>query len=227
MLARLRPNGTTRTCWRAARPGDGSVRIDDLAARFGTLVLAGPRARDILAPLVDLDLANGVLPLAGGDRGGGRERTRCAAAAELPGRARLRAAPAGRAFGRGVRTPARGRGAGRASARSGSTRSRACGWTRPTGRGRATSTSASRPVRGRARALRRSRQARFRRPDGGAGGAGARPGGALRAAPARGAGRGRAAADGAGRPRRRACRLRDVGGWSYTLGCGVALAYVR
>ena len=37
----------------AARPGDGSVRIDDLTARFGTLVLAGPRARDILAPLVD------------------------------------------------------------------------------------------------------------------------------------------------------------------------------
>ena len=46
----------------AARPGDGSVRIDDLTARFGTLVLAGPRARDILAPLVDLDLATACFP---------------------------------------------------------------------------------------------------------------------------------------------------------------------
>jgi dimethylglycine dehydrogenase len=46
----------------AALPGDGSVRVEDLTARLGTLVLAGPRARDILAPLAGLDLATARFP---------------------------------------------------------------------------------------------------------------------------------------------------------------------
>jgi dimethylglycine dehydrogenase len=47
---------------RSALPADGSVRIEDLSARFGTLVVAGPRARDVLAQTTEADVGNETLP---------------------------------------------------------------------------------------------------------------------------------------------------------------------
>jgi dimethylglycine dehydrogenase len=38
------------------------VRVEEVTTRLGTLVLAGPRARDVLAPLVDRDLATERFP---------------------------------------------------------------------------------------------------------------------------------------------------------------------
>ncbi len=43
-------------------PGDGSVRLENLSARLGSLVLAGPEARDVLARLTDADLTNAAFP---------------------------------------------------------------------------------------------------------------------------------------------------------------------
>ncbi|TNE33995.1 MAG: FAD-dependent oxidoreductase [Alphaproteobacteria bacterium] len=39
-------------------PGDGSVRLDNVTTAHGVLVLAGPRARDILRKITDADLSN-------------------------------------------------------------------------------------------------------------------------------------------------------------------------
>ena len=47
---------------RSRLPEDGSVRIEDLSARLGTLVLAGPRARDVLAGVASADLSNEAFP---------------------------------------------------------------------------------------------------------------------------------------------------------------------
>ena len=43
-------------------PEGGSVRIEDLSARLGTLVLAGPRAREVLARIASADLSNEAFP---------------------------------------------------------------------------------------------------------------------------------------------------------------------
>ena len=43
-------------------PDDGSVRFDNLTNSIGVLVLAGPRARDILAKVTRADLSNAVFP---------------------------------------------------------------------------------------------------------------------------------------------------------------------
>ena len=43
---------------RAALPEDGSVTLSDATATYGTLVLAGPRARDILAGVTRADVSN-------------------------------------------------------------------------------------------------------------------------------------------------------------------------
>nr|WP_067285651.1 FAD-dependent oxidoreductase [Marinobacterium profundum] len=43
-------------------PADGSVTLKDETARYGTLVLAGPRARDLLAKLTSADLGNEAFP---------------------------------------------------------------------------------------------------------------------------------------------------------------------
>jgi dimethylglycine dehydrogenase len=43
-------------------PADGSVRLEDLSGRLGTLVLAGPRARDVLAQVTSADLADEAFP---------------------------------------------------------------------------------------------------------------------------------------------------------------------
>jgi len=47
---------------RAALPADGSVRLEEVSARLGTLVLAGPRARDVLAAVTEADLSNAAFP---------------------------------------------------------------------------------------------------------------------------------------------------------------------
>ncbi|HXQ40897.1 MAG TPA: glycine cleavage T C-terminal barrel domain-containing protein, partial [Candidatus Udaeobacter sp.] len=45
-----------------ALPGDGSVTLDNVTARFGAFAVAGPKARDLLAGLVDGDLSNESFP---------------------------------------------------------------------------------------------------------------------------------------------------------------------
>ena len=47
---------------RSRLPAGGPVRIEDLSARLGTLVLAGPRARDVLARIASADLSNEAFP---------------------------------------------------------------------------------------------------------------------------------------------------------------------
>lgn len=43
-------------------PTDASVAIEDVTPRWGVLILAGPRARDLLARVTDDDLSNGAFP---------------------------------------------------------------------------------------------------------------------------------------------------------------------
>ncbi len=51
-----------------AMPGDGSVVFERLTTAMGVLVLAGPRARDVLAKLTDADLSNDAFPWLTGRR---------------------------------------------------------------------------------------------------------------------------------------------------------------
>ena len=46
----------------AALPADGSVTLDIVSAQMGTLVLAGPRARDVLAAVTRADLSTAAFP---------------------------------------------------------------------------------------------------------------------------------------------------------------------
>ena len=43
-------------------PGDGSVRIDRVTTQRGVLVLAGPRSREVLAKVADIDVSNEAFP---------------------------------------------------------------------------------------------------------------------------------------------------------------------
>ena len=45
-------------------PTDGSVTIENMTYRYGTLVLAGPKSRDVLSKLTDTDLSNKAFPFA-------------------------------------------------------------------------------------------------------------------------------------------------------------------
>jgi dimethylglycine dehydrogenase len=47
--------------WRAL-PKDGSVRLDDLTMAWGVLVIAGPKARDVLAKVTRDDVSNAAFP---------------------------------------------------------------------------------------------------------------------------------------------------------------------
>ncbi len=53
---------------RKALPRDGSVDFERLTTAMGVLVLAGPRARDVLASLTDADLSNAAFPWLTGRR---------------------------------------------------------------------------------------------------------------------------------------------------------------
>ena len=43
-------------------PDDGSVSVENVTMRFGVLVVAGPRAREVLARVTDADLSGGAFP---------------------------------------------------------------------------------------------------------------------------------------------------------------------
>jgi dimethylglycine dehydrogenase len=43
-------------------PSDGGVRIDKVTTQYGVLVLAGPRSREVLARVADIDLSNAAFP---------------------------------------------------------------------------------------------------------------------------------------------------------------------
>ena len=43
-------------------PDDGSVRLENVTARYGVLTLAGPRSRELLRALTDADLSNEAFP---------------------------------------------------------------------------------------------------------------------------------------------------------------------
>ena len=43
-------------------PADGSVRIDKVTTQYGVLVLAGPRSREVLAKVADIDVSNAAFP---------------------------------------------------------------------------------------------------------------------------------------------------------------------
>ncbi|MHB8671612.1 MAG: glycine cleavage T C-terminal barrel domain-containing protein, partial [Acidimicrobiales bacterium] len=43
-------------------PADGSVAVENVTARWGVLMVAGPRSRDLLAPLAEADLSNDAFP---------------------------------------------------------------------------------------------------------------------------------------------------------------------
>ena len=43
-------------------PADGSVRIENQTTRYGSLILAGPRARDVLGKITKADLSNAAFP---------------------------------------------------------------------------------------------------------------------------------------------------------------------
>jgi dimethylglycine dehydrogenase len=43
-------------------PADGSVRIDKVTTQYGVLVLAGPRAREVLAKVADIDVSSAAFP---------------------------------------------------------------------------------------------------------------------------------------------------------------------
>ena len=53
---------------RKAMPRDGSVEFERLTTAMGVLVLAGPRARDVLAQVTDADLSNEAFPWLTGQR---------------------------------------------------------------------------------------------------------------------------------------------------------------
>jgi dimethylglycine dehydrogenase len=47
---------------RAHLPADGSVRIENLSARYGTLIVVGPKSRELLSQLTRADLSNAAFP---------------------------------------------------------------------------------------------------------------------------------------------------------------------
>lgn len=49
-------------------PRDGSVHFEDITAKIGVLVMAGPRSRDLLARVTDADLSNAAFPWLSGRR---------------------------------------------------------------------------------------------------------------------------------------------------------------
>lgn len=47
---------------RSHLPGDGSVAIENLTTRFGTLIVVGPRSRELLRQVTEADLSNDAFP---------------------------------------------------------------------------------------------------------------------------------------------------------------------
>ena len=94
-------------------PADGSVTIENVTARWGVLILAGPRARDVLGRVTDADLSNGAFPWLAAREIQVGVSARARAPDQLRGGARLGAPPSRRIPDRALRGPAeRGRGLG-------------------------------------------------------------------------------------------------------------------
>ena len=85
---RGRRAATTSTGSGATRRRTASVAIENVTARWGVLILAGPRARDVLARVTDADLSNGAFPWLSRARDPGRVRPRPGAPDQLRGGAR-------------------------------------------------------------------------------------------------------------------------------------------
>jgi dimethylglycine dehydrogenase len=47
---------------RRSLPPDGTIQLRNVTPRYGTLVLAGPRSREVLGKVTDADLSNGTFP---------------------------------------------------------------------------------------------------------------------------------------------------------------------
>ena len=43
-------------------PKDGAIRIDNLSARYGSIIIAGPKSREVLAKVTEADLSNKAFP---------------------------------------------------------------------------------------------------------------------------------------------------------------------
>jgi dimethylglycine dehydrogenase len=84
-------------------PAGGSVRIENLSARYGTLIVVGPKSRELLSQLTSADLSNAAFPVAVDAQRGDRLHACHRAARQLHGRARLGAAHSGRTPAVGVR----------------------------------------------------------------------------------------------------------------------------
>ena len=48
----------TSTTLQKLLPADGSVRLDKVTTQYGVLVLAGPRSREVLAKVADIDVSS-------------------------------------------------------------------------------------------------------------------------------------------------------------------------
>ena len=104
-------------------PGDGSVRLDKVTTQYGVLVLAGPRSREVLAKVADIDVSERGVPLADGAAAARSARRGCIAhAGQFRRRARLRAASSDRDAELCVRRADGGRARRSASSRSASAR---------------------------------------------------------------------------------------------------------
>jgi dimethylglycine dehydrogenase len=49
-------------CLQKLLPGDGGVRLDKVTTQYGVLVLAGPRSREVLAKVADIDVSDKAFP---------------------------------------------------------------------------------------------------------------------------------------------------------------------
>ncbi len=70
-------------------PPDGSVHIENLSARYGSLIVVGPRSRELLSQLTAADLSNEAIPVAHGAHDRHRVHARGRVARELCRRTRL------------------------------------------------------------------------------------------------------------------------------------------
>ena len=121
-------------------PADGSVAIENVTARSGVLILAGPRARDVLGAGDRRRSLERRVPVAHRAADPGRLGARARPADQLRGRARLGAPPPHRVPDRAVRALCGARVRTSVSSTSVSARWTRCGWRRATGRGAPTST---------------------------------------------------------------------------------------
>ena len=122
------------------RPKNGALRIENHTTRYGSIIIAGPKARDVLSQVTDADLSNAAFPwLSAREIEIGYARL-LALARELCRRTGLGTACAGGAYGGDLRRSSGRRARNTASAISACTPWIPCGWRNAIAAGRATST---------------------------------------------------------------------------------------